>query len=268
MTAEQFRAARELLGITDDELAADLRVTPAIVGAWADGTLGIPKRQAQDLAWRAALAERQQALRTSGLAECPWQLAREAAPVPENSNALLRELEATDKHIAECPICTARDRYIEEHFGPMPAPPETAWSRVFARVERVPAWARPALLGALLLGAFVSLRIVFALPMLFRTPGRLGGLLVAVAAAAAAGAAGGFAYSLTRPTLRKLGLVGAYLTGIVCVFAYMGALLIAAPVAFGEPLVEGGGDLGAFAVISLFFGLVMGHSWFRDRDGM
>jgi hypothetical protein len=268
MTAEQFRAARELLGITNDELAADLRVTPAIVGAWADGTLGIPKRQAQDLAWRAALAERQQALRTSGLAECPWQLAREAAPVPENSNALLRELEATDKHIAECPICTARDRYIEEHFGPMPAPPETVWSRVFARVERVPAWARPALLGALLLGAFVSLRIVFALPMLFRTPGRLGGLLVAVAAAAAAGAAGGFAYSLTRPTLRKLGLVGAYLTGIVCVFAYMGALLIAAPVAFGEPLVEGGGDLGAFAVISLFFGLVMGHSWFRDRDGM
>ena len=68
--------------------------------------------------------------------------------------------------------------------------------------------------------------------------------------------------------LFALSFVGAYLTGIVCVFAYMGALLIAAPVAFGEPLVEERSDLVVFVVVSLFFGLIMGHSWFRGTEGI
>jgi len=118
--------------------------------------------------------------------------------------------------------------------------------------------------GALVLGAIVSVRILFALPVLFSSPGVLGGALLAVGAAAGAGAFGGIAFSLTRPVLRKLGRPGDYLTGIVCVFAYMGALAVAAPNAFGEPLIHDSSEWVIFSIVSLFFGLVIGHSWFRQ----
>ena len=86
-----------------------------------------------------------------------------------------------------------------------------------------------------------------------------------ILAAAGAGAAAGLAYSLVRPTLRTRGVVGAYLTGIVCVFAYMGALAIAVS---DIGMFEDRSGVVIFTLVSLFFGLVMGHTWFRDPDVM
>lgn len=101
------------------------------------------------------------------------------------------------------------------------------------------------------------------MPLLLSAPTKFGEALVAVVTAAGAGAAGGFAYTLTRPTLQRLGRLGDYLTGIVCVFAYMGALVLVAPVAFGEGIIEDRVGLISFVVVSTFFGLVVGHTWFR-----
>jgi drug/metabolite transporter (DMT)-like permease len=90
--------------------------------------------------------------------------------------------------------------------------------------------------------------------------------LRALAAAALGGAAWGVAYSLTRPTLRKLGTLGAYLTGVVCVIAYGGSLVAVAPIAFGETLIEDRVGLFAFLVMAVLFGLIIGHQLFRDVE--
>lgn len=90
--------------------------------------------------------------------------------------------------------------------------------------------------------------------------------MLAVLAAATAGAVGGLAYSLTRPFLTRLATAGDYLTGVVCVGAYLGALCALAPIAFGESITKQRSDLVILGVISLVFGLLMGHRWFRDQD--
>ena len=88
MTTTEFVAAQRLLGLTDDELAGELGVTPAVVRAWATGRIGIPRSYARDIAFRAALAERRTALKASGLPECPWMLADERTPFPDDADEL------------------------------------------------------------------------------------------------------------------------------------------------------------------------------------
>lgn len=264
MTAAEFNAARRALGQTDDQLAAELDVTPGVVRAWAAGSTRIPRRCAEQIRWLEALAERDAALRASGLPDCEWMREEEERPLPSDTDALLQRAKAMTAHAQACPVCTARERYAREHCSSMPALPQPGWMRILGWVERVPAWARPAAVGALLLGAIVSLRILFALPFLFSAPAKMGAALVAVLSAAGAGAAGGASYSLTRPTLRKLRRPGDYLTGIVCVFAYMGSLALVAPYAFGERLIDDRAGWVIFSIVSIFFGLVVGHSWFRE----
>jgi hypothetical protein len=66
---------------------------------------------------------------------------------------------------------------------------------------------------------------------------------------------------------RRLGRPGDYLTGIVCVVAYVVSIAVVAPVAFGETLAETKDDWLAMLVISTFFGLIVGHTWFRPDQG-
>jgi hypothetical protein len=265
VNAEQLQEAQRRLGQTDEELAESLDVSPDTVRAWAAGRTTVPRRHAQQLMWLTAGAERAAALRSSGLPECDWLLAYEAEPFPDDPDAALKHMEKLNRHAEVCQMCIARQQFVAERFGPMPALPQSGWMRVFFWVERVPSWARPAAVGAAILAAIVSVRVIFALPQLISAPSNFGEALLAVAAAAGAGAAGGFAYSLTRPTLRRLGRLGDYFTGIVCVFAYVGALAVVAPLAFGEPLIKDQASLIIFAVASVFFGLVVGHSWFRGQ---
>jgi hypothetical protein len=57
------------------------------------------------------------------------------------------------------------------------------------------------------------------------------------------------------------------MSGVVCVCAYVGFLALASPLAFGKALIESRSELVIFAIVSVFFGLVMGHSWFAaSRD--
>ena len=262
----EFQAMRQRLQQSDEELADFLGVSPGTVLAWIEARREVPRRYAQQIEWLAASAEREAALRDSGLPECHWMQAHVAKPLADDQDAVLKHVKAANDHVEGCPVCRAREQFIEERFGPMPPMPQSGWMRVFAWIERIPPWARPAAVGAAILGAIVSLRVAFALPVLFSNPDKLGEALLAVAAAAGAGAAGGFAYTLTRPSLRRLGRIGDYLTGIVCVFAYMGALALVAPLAFGERLIKDRAGLIVFVVVSAFFGLVVGHTWFRGQS--
>lgn len=267
MDSTELRSAQQSLGLSDGALAAELAVTPAVVRAWRSGSTKIPKRDAQMLRWRVAGAERQAALAASGLPECAWVAKWDASHEPTDPKARRAHFDSFVKHSDSCPTCIARQRYIDERFGPMPPFPSAGWLRIFDLFARLPSSVRPAVGGAIILGAMSAVRVVFAIPALARQPSKIGEALLAIAAAAGAGAVGGLAYSLTRPTLRRLGRPGNYLTGIVCVFAYMGALALVAPIAFGESIVKDRSELVIFAIVSTFFGLFVGHSWFGE-DGI
>ena len=72
MTAEDLTRARTVLGLSPGELAAEIGLTEPVVRAWEDGSLRIPQQYAIQIVWRAAVAERQAALASSGLPECGW----------------------------------------------------------------------------------------------------------------------------------------------------------------------------------------------------
>jgi hypothetical protein len=268
VNATELRQARTSLRQSEEELAANLGVAPDLVRTWGTSRTAVPRRYAQQIEWLAAVAEREEALRASGLPECAWMQTYEGEPLPDDPDPLLKHIETGNRHVETCEVCVARDRFVVERFGPMPPMPQPGWMRLFAWFERVPSWARPAAVGAVILGAMTSVRILLALPVVFSVPAKLGEALIAVFAAAGAGAVGGFAYTLTRPTLGRLGRIGDYLTGIVCVFSYTGALALVAPVAFGERVIEDQASLIIFVVVSAFFGLVVGHTWFRDQSVM
>jgi hypothetical protein len=139
-----------------------------------------------------------------------------------------------------------------------PVAPE--WLRRVLR--RMPPWARPPAVGAAALMALTGIPALAVLPETFQSPDRgleaLGVILLAIAA----GAAGGLAFSLTRPRLEPLGRIGDYLTGIVCVFAYLGPLMLLMPSKPGDPELPLAANLVELAGLSVLFGLVVGHSWF------
>ena len=112
MTASEAAAARRSAGLTLEDLADELGVTPDIVRAWEAGAVAVPRRHAQHLAHRAAVAEREAALAASGLAECGRVAellgAAEAAPLDETPAAY----EAVEAHARACPVCQARERFV------------------------------------------------------------------------------------------------------------------------------------------------------------
>lgn len=50
-------------------------------------------------------------------------------------------------------LAMAHARFLDEHFGPMPALPAPPWLRFFGFIASIPSWARPAALGAVALAA-------------------------------------------------------------------------------------------------------------------
>jgi len=267
MTSEEFAEARQRLGLTIPALAAKLQLTPHVVEGFETGALAVDRKAAGDMVFLMGVQELEEIRAASGLPACEWMAQWERESSAPGGRAAQARFEALLAHFGSCPTCKALDAEVRSHLGPMPQVPQRGLVRAFGLFERVPSWARPALAGAMLLGGITSLRLLFALPRIRTAPELVGMALVAVLVSAGAGATGGFAYSLTRPTLKRLGRPGDYLTGVVCVFAYMGALLIVAPLAFGESIVKEPSELAVFAVVSTFFGLVIGHSWFRNTTG-
>ena len=99
---------------------------------------------------------------------------------------------------------------------------EAWYIRAFDAFDRIPSWAQPAVVGSAILGAIVSIRPVFAIPAILA--GKLqpaSQALVILGSAMGAGVAGGFAYSLIGRRLLHIPAVGRYLTGMVCIAAYL-----------------------------------------------
>ena len=195
MKSDEGVAARKTLGLTQEALAAELGLTPSVIAAWEVGTVRIPRRFEDQLRFDAAVKERRDAVAASGLQECEVDRAWENDNLPENPKAVNEYLERGLKHRATCPICAARDKFVQERFGKMPPMPMSTSMRAFGavadRIDKWPRWAQPAGWGALFFGSYSVLRIVFMLPRLARNsqywPVALGGLLLSISIGGVAG---------------------------------------------------------------------------------
>jgi hypothetical protein len=134
-------------------------------------------------------------------------------------------------------------------------------AQLFRLGELLPKWLRPAAFGAAALFTVVSFRMLFRIPWLVqhRAEWGWGQLLLTLLAASGAGAAGGFAYTFMGAPIRRVPSVGPYLSGIVCVGAYMGALLVVWPFIAGEPLVKDQADVVIYLILTVVFGVAFGY---------
>jgi len=280
MNAAEFKRATRTISEAGESLTDWLRVSATTLHRWEAGQAKIPRGRVRQIEWLLRLVENNSRMASSGLAECEWKPTLPAfsdKPSRSELSTLNQKYEQVIKeaqsHQRECPVCAARADFAEKHLEPLPPFPSVG---VFGRMaDAVLRWTPegflPVVLGAVGLGGIVSLRFLFLLPFLvIRWPGLPSALetvglgLLAILTAAAAGAAGGLAVSISRPLLRHLGTVGDYITGVVAVFAYMSALVVVAPLAFDDALVEEPGDWLVIAGLSVFFGLVATFGWRRE----
>ncbi len=266
-TAEAINA-RQSLGLSQLQLALELGVTEKEVAAWEGGRVPIPKHLAERLAWGAALAARGAALEASGLPECAWVRAWQAKPRPKKTKARRAHVRELREHASTCPVCQARDAYAEEHLPPLPDPPVPGWAKALrwlvARVNRLPKWARPAAYGAVFIGGWGLLNVLargvgqgFSL-VLLETAG------IAILAGGALGAVGGITYYAVREPFRRFGRAGDYMTGVAVTCAYLLAFAIPDALFSNDPMFRDPAGWIIFGILTLFFGLLIGHVWFRD----
>lgn len=269
MTPAELVRAREVLGLTQAQLATELELSEDTIEHWESGAGKVPRVYARQIAWLAAVGERQQALAASGLPTCEWATRWEAEPEPEKQEARLARFEALEKHGASCATCQARERYVAERFPPMPEPPLSPGLRVLHTialgVARLPAWARPAALGAMIGVALVALR--GGIYLLIRGPSwpLLRAMGEAAGAVGLAGAAGGLGCQLVREPSRRLGQLGAYVTGIAVAVSTSCTFAALTLVMGDEPLVHGRDGCLILLGVGSVIGLFIGHSWFRDK---
>jgi hypothetical protein len=271
MTAADLTRARALLGMSTGELAAEIGLTEPVVRAWEEGSLRIPREYAIQIVWRAAVAERQAALASSGLPECTW-VARwmDAAPT-QGGPAQRQHLEALRRHAAMCPHCTARARFVEQNFPPMPDPPVPQALRALramgTTLQRLPPWLRAAVVGAIAVGLITVMRVA-GMAVGSDGPSPLDALLLiagSIVGGAYLGAVAGITYVIVRDPLRKIGRAGDYLTGILCVWAYLLASVIPMELLTGRPAFATPDDAAALALGGAVIGAIIGHFWFRRR---
>ncbi|HJU67771.1 MAG TPA: hypothetical protein VJ650_05930 [Gemmatimonadaceae bacterium] len=271
MTAEDLARARAVLGLSPGELAAEIGLTEPVVRAWEDGSLRIPHQYAIQIVWRAAVAERQAALASSGLPECTWVSRWMDAAPPPGAGAQRDHLDALRRHAAVCPHCTARARFVEQNFPPMPdlpiPPALRALRTVGTTLKRLPVWLRATAVGAVAVGSLTVLRVA-GLAVAGQGPSALDAIgLIGkwIAIGAYQGAAVGITYSIVRDPLRKIGRLGDYIAGILCVWAYL--LVSVLPLQRLPELPEFArpDQAPALALGGAVVGAIIGHLWFRRR---
>jgi len=138
------------------------------------------------------------------------------------------------------------------------------FQRLIAFVAALPAWLRPAFLGAAGLFVLTASRMAFAFPFIIDRPAKLSAFALGLLAATAAGAAGGFSWTILGRHLQKIPILGPYLAGIFCVGVYLSAIMLVVPHIAPE-------DAGALRKhplimvgVAILFGVVLGHNGFRD----
>ena len=218
MTAEALRAARDQLGVPLTDLAARAGVRADDLARWEASA--VPRFAAYRLDVALWQLECDAALAGSGLPACDW--AARFAALPDGP---ARDPWLLERHIADCPACQARGRYVEEHVRPRPDNPWLAW---------LPPLARAALTGAALAlvasGGAVAVLILLVLGLAERDANLIAGAAGLAGVCVAGGGVGGAVRYLTRP-LRRGRPVAYYLSWVLAVEA--GLFLAVALVALG-----------------------------------
>jgi hypothetical protein len=271
MTAEDLTRARTVLGLSPGELAAEIGLTEPVVRAWEDGSLRIPQQYAIQIVWRAAVAERQAALASSGLPECTWVTRWMDSAPPPGAGAQREHLDALRRHAAVCPHCTARARFVEQNFPPMPDLPIPTVVRALRTagkaLKRLPVWLRATVVGAVAVGALTIVRIAgLAVGGDGPSPLTALGLIIgAIIIGAYQGGVAGITYAIVRDPLRKIGRAGDYIAGVLCVWAYLLASVLPLQLLPDRPEFAHPDRAPALALGGAIVGLIIGHLWFRRR---
>lgn len=277
MDHREFSAAAESLRRDGMRLEEWLRVDAATIEQWESGEQAIPPVRARQLAWLLCQADNDRRLRAASLPECAWsgdahaRFEARLRVLPDTSvrDAIIDFSREVTAHTSACDVCRSNEQWRTEHLenhGPFPMPGFVAV--VMSAIGAVPGPLMPAAIGAALIGGVAALRFMFvAIGLLIRFPGVSDALsimsagVLAVIAAAAGGAAGGLVITLVRPVFRQLGSLGDYLTGIVVVEAYLFAIFLVAPVAFGEPLLDNPGTWKLMAALAGCVGLAAAFAY-------
>jgi len=267
MTGPELARRLKEVNLTADELGERVNRHQDEVSGWLASGRPLPKGLTRELEWHLALRAREQQLQESGLPTCDWA-EQHQPPSGNDIEALEKRLAELEAHSKTCVICQQREAYAATLPPLPPMPMALHWrllGRVVEAVEHLPRWARPAGVGALLVGALTLLRAI-VLILLRRAAVTLEMVLVILAAiglGAYGGLVGGVAYSLVRNPTRRLGRVGDYVTGIACVYAYLVAFGIPAALFTNEELFRSALGWAILSIIGIVFGLAVGHSWFR-----
>lgn len=268
MNPQEVRSARECLGLTHEQLAAEYGVTEGEVRLWEVKAGGIPKRYALQLAWDAALRKQEEAMAASGLPECAWlRDQQDRMPGdPKKQEVWVGEIRT---HVEGCETCQAREQFAEG-LPPLPEPPMPGWVKVVGRfvdiVDRLPRWARPAAYGAAAIGIMTLIRSVFFVLANGVSLAVLGMVAMGIGAGAYLGAVGGLTYYAVRDPLRRFGKAAPYLTGIVVMVAYLLAFGLPELYFSEDPMLADPVGWVITLVMSVLFGLAIGHWWFRAAE--
>lgn len=166
MLPSEVADAREALGLSHVQLAAELAVTEGEARGWQDGSVPIPRRFARQLQWRLAMRQREVEMEASGLPECAWVHEWEGKYATVGVAPESKQLAALESHAGGCPVCQARGAYAET-LPPLPEYPADGAARVLQfvgdRIMRLPPWARPAATGATFFLCYTLLKGGFTL---------------------------------------------------------------------------------------------------------
>jgi transcriptional regulator with XRE-family HTH domain len=269
MTGTELQHRRTSLGLSIEKLADALDEHRDTVARWEQVTGTLPRALARCLDWALANEERARLMQASGIEECSW-IERHLADLDRaSSDELERRLHEAEQHAKTCPTCQRREAFAAT-LPPLPPIPLTPPMQVLTwladRLDHLPRWARPAAVGAILIGALTILRALL-LVAFQRTPVSLSLLLTilgAIGLGAYGGAVGGFAYGLVRARFRRFGRLGDYLTGLVCAYAYLLAFGIPLALFTGEEMFRDPVGWVIMVILGAVFGVVIGHLWFRE----
>lgn len=267
MTGLELAQRMSVTKVTLDELAESLNRHRDEVSSWLASERSLPRGLVRELEWHLAVRVRDEQMRASGLPSCPWQEAHSDVPQGD-TKALEQYIAEIDAHAKTCPICERRAAYAAT-LPPLPPVPMGPYLRFLGNVAlavgRLPQWARPAAVGGLLIGGWTLVRaiILVAVRRAPVTPKLLLTVLAALGLGIYGGLVGGIAYALIRPPSRRLGRAGDYVTGIVCVYAYLAAFGIPAALFTSEEMFRSTTGWVILLIVGAVFGVVVGHSWFR-----
>jgi hypothetical protein len=153
----------------------------------------------------------------------------------------------------------------------MPDPPVPQALRALramgTALQGLPPWLRAAVVGAIAVGLITVMRVA-GMAVGSDGPSPLDALLLiagSIVGGAYLGAVAGITYVIVRDPLRKIGRAGDYLTGILCVWAYLLASVIPMELLTGRPAFATPDDAAALALGGAVIGAIIGHFWFRRR---